>query len=104
MLQNVLSPTIGGGLGSVWSTEQIGQGSKTRFWLPGSHLTAFWGVLASACPLKRGSKMGFPQSDPGPLGVTVDVFSARFEAYLGYFDRLYVPKSLKGEPFETQKG
>ena len=32
-----------------------------------------------------------------------DVCLARFEAYLGSFDRPSVPKSLKGEPFWDQK-
>ena len=41
---------------------------------------------------KKGSKMISPKSDTRPPGVPVDVFSARYEAYLGHFDCLYVPK------------
>ena len=48
-------------------------------------------------------KHTFSKSDPEPLGVPVNVFGARFEAYLGHFDRPYVPKSLKGEPFGDQR-
>ena len=43
--------------------------------------------------------MDSPKGDPGSLGVTADVLLSRLEAYLGCFDRPYVPKSLKGEPF-----
>ena len=40
----------------------------------------------------------FPRkNDPGPLGVTVDVFLARFQAGSGGSDCRYVAKSLKGE-------
>ena len=42
-------------------------------------------------------------SDPGPLGV-VDVFLARFEAFLRHFDTLRVPETSKLSRFRTNKG
>ena len=35
--------------------------------------------------------------------MSIDVFLDRFEAYFGYFGRLYVPASLRVEPFRDQK-
>ena len=53
--------------------------------------------------IQNGPKIVSPKSDPGPLWVTADVLLARSKAYLGRFDRPYVPNSLRGEPFWDQK-
>ena len=93
------SPTCGGQHPSDWLKHTARRG----FCPPVALSVVFWGVLASACPRKKGSKWFPPKSDPGPLWVTADVLLARSKAYLGRFDRPYVPNSLRGEPFWDQK-
>ena len=64
--------------------------ARRSFCLPGARFTSVEGVLARACPPKRGPKWVKNVEMPA------DVPLARFEAYLGRFDRPYVPKGLKG--------
>ena len=55
----------------------------------------FWAVPAHQKWVKNGSKIG--QNECDLIGVRVDVFLARFEAYLGGFDSPCVAKSLPSE-------
>ena len=92
--------------------------ARLGFCPPGARLAPVWGELAHASPPKRGPKMGLEwvksdssQNHPGPLGVPVHFwfctflffFLAHLGAYLGRFESLYAPKSLKGEPFWDRK-
>ena len=42
--------------------------------------------------------------DPGPLGLPVDVFLARSEAYLGHLNSFNVPETIKIVPLGDKKG
>ena len=63
--------------------------ARSGFCQAGARLAAFWGILACACPPKRGRKwvkMRLSKNDTGPLGVSLEVFLARSEADLSPYD------------------
>ena len=62
-------------------------------------LGVFWSMHARQKWIPNGWQMTFVKNDPGPLRVPIDVGVCRFEAHLGRFDSLDVPKSLSKELF-----
>ena len=82
---HVQTPTLGCFHPSEWPKRTATSG----FCPPGARLAALWGILACACPPKRGQKWvknDFLKNDNGPFGVSLEVFLARFEAPLSRFD------------------
>uniref|UniRef100_A0A7S1NM97 Uncharacterized protein n=1 Tax=Eutreptiella gymnastica TaxID=73025 RepID=A0A7S1NM97_9EUGL len=65
-----------------------------------SHIKGDFGPCIPTQNRSKLVKMIFSESDRRTFrtfGVSMDLFSVRFEAFLGRFERPYVPKSLTGE-------